>query len=109
MNIKPEIDVLEDDESYIVIADLPGIDVKNIEIIAYENEIVIKGFRKNQFNGKFLIIERFSGAFVRKVRFKEYIDTSNAKAVLKDGVLTIQIPKAKNLLILESCIKIVIK
>ncbi len=105
---KPPIDVLEDEDKYIVIVDIPDVDKENIEITGDENSITIKGIRHNRFSGKYLIMERFSGLLKRTVRFPSFIDLSQSKAYYQNGTLTIYISKAKNKFIIDSFCKIII-
>ncbi len=106
---KPPIDILEDNDKYIVIIDVPGINPENIEITGNENSIFIKGYRKPEFCGKYIRMERFTGKFYRKIQFSKFINLKKTTAQLKNGVLIINVPKALNELILDSYIKIIIR
>ena len=106
---KPPIDILEENDSYIVIVDVPGIPPENIEITGDETSIVIKGYRKPEFCGKYIQMERFLGKFYRKIVFKDFINLKETTAQLKNGVLIVNVPKALNELVLENCIKIIIR
>ncbi len=106
---KPPIDILEDEEKYIIVIDLPGVAPENIEITGDENSIVVKGYRKPELCGKYIIMERFLGKFYRKIKFNSFINLKNTTAQLKNGVLIINVPKALNELILDSYIKITIR
>lgn len=105
---KPPIDVLEDEDKYIVIVDVPDVDKDDIEIIGDEKSITIKGVRHNKFAGKYLIMERFSGLLKRTIRFPSFIDLSQSKAYYQNGTLTIYISKAKNRFIIDNICKIII-
>lgn len=93
---KPPVDIIENTGEYIVFVDLPGVEPEDIEIKGYDNYVEITGIRKPICGKNFLLIERFSGRFKRKINFKSSIDINNATAILKNGVLMLQIPKAKN-------------
>lgn len=108
IDIKIPVDIIENEDGFIVVADLPGIDKKDIQITGSESSITIKAVRKPIENGKYLIVERFSGIIGRTIRFKEYIDIAQSKGVLENGVLKIYIPKAKNHFIIDSCFQIII-
>ncbi|PMP64206.1 MAG: heat-shock protein Hsp20 [Sulfurihydrogenibium sp.] len=105
---KPAVDVLEDEDTYIVVADIPGVEKSNIEILADENSITIKAYRYQKFKGRYFIVERFNGWIQRKIRFPEPINQNQAKAHYENGVLTIHLPKAKNQFIIDTCFKIFI-
>ncbi len=106
---KPPVDILEDEDKYIIIIDVPGISPENIEITGDENSITVKGIRKPEFCGKYIRMERFLGKFYRKIKFNKFINLKNTTAKLKNGVLIINVPKAHNELILDSYIKITIR
>ncbi len=106
---KPPIDILEDEEKYVVVIDVPGIPPENIEITGDEQSITIKGYRKPELCGKYVIMERFIGKFYRKIKFSNFINLKRTSAHLKNGVLIINVPKAFNELILDSYIKITIR
>ncbi|MEZ0323246.1 MAG: Hsp20/alpha crystallin family protein [Hydrogenothermaceae bacterium] len=108
IDIKIPVDIIENENSFIVIADLPGVNKEDIQITGSESSITIKALRKSLENGKYLIVERFSGVIVRTIKFKEYIDIARSKGVLENGVLKIYIPKAKNHFIIDSCFQIIV-
>ncbi len=106
----PPVDILEEYDRYIVFIDLPGVKTEDIRIYGDEKSVTVEGFRNIPHTGKFIYIERFSGKFMRKLRFKEFINLSKAKAFLENGVLTIEIPKAKNEFIIDTAvIKIIVR
>ncbi len=105
---KPPVDVTEDDNFFYIAVDLPGVFPEDLEIIGYEQSVEIRGNRKKDLKGKLLVMERYSGVFHRKITFKEFINIKNAKAYLQNGVLFIEVPKAKNELYLQTSVKILI-
>ena len=106
---KPPVDILEEDDKYIIIIDVPGISPENIEITGDETSITVKGYRKPEFCGKYIQMERFLGKFYRKIKFNKFINLKKTSAQLRNGVLIINVPKALNELILDSYIKITIR
>jgi len=92
--VKPPVDIIEEKDRYIVVMDLPGVQPEDIEITGYDNYLEITGIKRPVSTGNYILMERFSGKFKRRVFFKGEIDTTNASATLKDGVLTIHIPKS---------------
>jgi len=105
---KPPIDVIENDEAYIVIVDIPGVDKQNIEITGDENSITIKAFRNQIIKGRYHIVERFNGFIKRKIKFPMSININQGKATYENGVLTVYLPKAKNQFIIDTYFKILI-
>ncbi|WP_457638815.1 Hsp20/alpha crystallin family protein [Persephonella sp.] len=94
--IKPPIDIIENNDSYIIAVDIPGVEPEDIQIVGYDNYIEITGVKKPIGGGNYILMERFSGKFRRKIFFKQNIDISDASATLKNGVLIIEIPKSRN-------------
>lgn len=105
---KIPVDVIEFEDSYLVIADIPGVEKENILITGSEDSITIKAIRRDIQNGKYMMVERFNGSMTRSLKFKHFINLNSAKAYLENGVLKIYLPKAKNEFIIDSCFKIVI-
>jgi len=91
---KPPVDIVEDTEEFVIFVDLPGVEPEEIKIKGYDNYLEITGFRKPVCGKSFLLMERFSGKFKRKIVFKTAVDMSRAQAYLKNGVLTIKVPKS---------------
>ncbi|SNZ11616.1 HSP20 family protein [Persephonella hydrogeniphila] len=93
--IKPPVDIVEEVDRYLVIVDLPGVKPENVEIKGYDTYIEITGIREPVKSGNYILMERFSGKFKRKIHFKRDVDISSATATFRNGVLIINIPKSK--------------
>jgi len=94
----PQADIHETDEDLVVTADLPGIDVKSVDVRVENNVLSISGERKLQEipkNGNVHRVERMYGAFARSFSLSTPVDTERIKANYKDGVLKITLPKAE--------------
>lgn len=92
----PKIDVKEQDNQYIVYADIPGIDPSAIEVSVDNGLLTIKGHRESEEKEEkqnYLRVERSSGSFMRQMTLPESIDPSKVKAKGKNGVLEIILPK----------------
>ena len=92
----PHVDVHEEAERFVVAADLPGVDGKNIEITADKGVLTIKGERhseKKSSKDGYERVERGSGTFVRRFTLPESVDAEAIKASHVNGVLEISIPK----------------
>ncbi|NPA57783.1 MAG: Hsp20/alpha crystallin family protein [Aquificae bacterium] len=100
--LKPPVDVIEEEDGYLVVVDLPGVKPEDIQLKGYDNYIEIEGVKKPPFAGNYLLMERFSGKFKRKVFFRDGVDTGSSRATLEDGVLTIFIPKSKTKVVLST-------
>lgn len=92
----PAIDIWEDDEFVFAEAEIPGVPMDDIEINVVGNELSIKGQRKCCCDESvtFHRQERWTGEFSRFLTLPAAIDADKVEAVLKNGVLTIKLPKA---------------
>ena len=93
----PAVNLSEDSENLYVRAELPGVAPGEIEITTEENNLIIKGERKIVSEGEKVSYhrrERDSGKFRRITSLPTRVDTSKVKAVCKNGVLTVTLPKA---------------
>lgn len=93
----PKVDFSESNDSYLLQAELPGFEKKNLEI-KYENGILsLKGKLENEMNdAKVLCRERFTGKFVRHFSLPKHIQSNKIKSVFSDGILSITIPKSES-------------
>jgi HSP20 family protein len=92
----PGVDILESENDLVLTADVPGIELKDIEIRIENGTLTIKGERK--FEGKagdqgYHRIERNYGTFARSFALPASVDTEKVKAEYKNGVLTVTLPK----------------
>ena len=96
----PAIDVLESDDGFKVLCDIPGIEIKDIEISIAGSVLTIKGERKaggSAGNGNVYKTDTKLGRFQRTVQLPLPVDPDKVDAVLKDGVLQIALPKDEEL------------
>lgn len=93
----PLIDISEKEDFYMITADLPGIEKKDIKIsIDQYNNIIIQGKKGAEIkkeNNVYLCFERYKGTFYRKISLLKPVDTQRIKAKYQDGVLEIRAPK----------------
>ncbi|MDK2796392.1 MAG: hypothetical protein PWQ22_486 [Archaeoglobaceae archaeon] len=92
------VDVIDEGDKIRVIADLPGFEKDEIEVAFEGNNLVIKAESKKEeeeTKGDFIRRERRFGRVYRKISLPEGINTDQAKASYKNGVLEISIPKEK--------------
>jgi HSP20 family protein len=97
-NWTPTIDVKDEKDQYIVRADIPGVDPKNIDVTLDKGMLTIKGHKETETKEErenFVHIERSSGSFYRCMSLPNASDSSKISAKTKNGVLEILIPKAK--------------
>ena len=94
----PAIDFYEDDKSYQLKADLPGIDKKDVNVSLDDNVLSISGQRndeREEKEGTYYRTERVSGSFQRVFQLPGAVNEKKVKAKFVDGVLEVTIPKAE--------------
>ena len=92
----PVVDIYEGEGSYVVTAEIPGVDKKNIEIDVKDRILTLKGERsaENEVDeDHYYRRERSHGRFERTFSLPADVDTDKIDASFKDGVLKIEIPK----------------
>jgi HSP20 family protein len=95
----PRLDVSETDEAMEVVADLPGLEKKDISVSLEDDLLTIKGERKEEKEEKgkqYHTIERRIGSFYRTLRLPVEVEIDKSEAIFKDGVLTLKLPKTKD-------------
>ena len=93
----PAVDVHESDTSYTLQFDLPGVSAKDVRIEMNDGRLTVKGERRSETAEGVSAHrkERVTGTFERAFRLRARVDADGIKASYKDGVLTIDVPKAK--------------
>ena len=95
----PAVDIQETETAYVVEADIPGVDPKEIDITVDNGAITISGERvsesKEESTGYYRS-ERVSGSFMRKFTLSDAVDVEGIKATGKNGVLKVNIPKKES-------------
>jgi len=92
----PAVDIFEEQERFIVRADLPGVDPDDIEVNMENGVLTVSGERKNEERSEFegvSRIERISGRFLRRFTLPDTADADAIKAKCRNGILEISIPK----------------
>jgi len=92
----PHVDVREEAERFVVAADVPGVEGKDIEVTADKGVLTIRGERRPQSKTSadgFERFERATGTFLRRFTLPESADAEAIKARHVNGVLEVTIPK----------------
>jgi HSP20 family protein len=90
------IDLYETQESLVLQAVIGGMKANDLDISITNDMITIRGERKREENGKidkFYYEECFWGVFSRSIILPQEINADKAKAIIKNGLLTIILPK----------------
>jgi HSP20 family protein len=96
--LAPAVDISEDDSKYVVTAELPGTKREDITLEAQEGVLTIRGEKRSEREEKkerSRWVERVYGSFSRSFTLPSNADTERVSAAFRDGVLTIEIPKAE--------------
>ena len=91
----PKVNVYEYDDKIGIVAEIPGLDKKNVSVEVEEDVLIISG-DKHGFDsdgGKCITRELKQSAFTRSFNLGEYLDGTKVSAKFKDGMLSISIPK----------------
>ena len=91
----PAVDIYESEEAMTLVADLPGVDKEGLAIDLKDNTLTIRGEIKpvDYSDSKAIYREYEEGDYYRQFSVSELIDQAKISAVLKDGVLTLTLPK----------------
>ena len=96
MEWSPSFDISENKDAYLFKADVPGVKKEDLEITTTGNRVQITGKRDTEQETKtdtYYTYERQYGSFTRSFTLPDGADLEHAKSDLKDGVLTLVIPK----------------
>lgn len=92
----PAVDVKEEEDRFVIKADIPGVDPKDIEVHMDKGMLAIEGKRESEVTDEkegYKRVERVYGSFSRRFTLPETADADNIQAESKHGVLEIIIPK----------------
>lgn len=95
----PAVDILELEDRFELVVDVPGVDASSLEITAEKGELTLAGERAALAtdDAKQRRIERASGGFERRFQLPDTADTDSIEANASNGVLTIKVPKKAQL------------
>ncbi|MHB1080101.1 MAG: Hsp20/alpha crystallin family protein [Prosthecobacter sp.] len=92
----PLVDIIEDNNEYLVKAELPELKKEEVKVNVENGELTISGERKSEKEEKgkkFHRIERSYGSFLRSFTLPESVNADKVSAEFKDGVLSVHLPK----------------
>jgi HSP20 family protein len=94
----PKVDVIDRDEDILLRAELPGVEKKDLEISTSDTAVTLKATTKHEEKeekGDYYRCEITRGSFARTVALPARVQSDEAKASLKDGVLELTLPKVE--------------
>jgi HSP20 family protein len=94
--LQPAVDVTEEEARYVLRADLPGFEEKDIDVRVLDGVLILSGKREpstEEKQGTVTQAERRYGSFCRKFALDFAVDESTIEASYKSGVLTVALPR----------------
>ena len=94
----PSVDLRENSDSFLLEADLPGVNLEDVSVAVENDALVLRGSRvleQTHSHGHFHAMERSSGHFLRRLKLAESVDATQIKAEFCDGVLRVTLLKVK--------------
>ncbi|HLI13503.1 MAG TPA: Hsp20/alpha crystallin family protein [Alphaproteobacteria bacterium] len=88
----PNVEVSESEKDVKVVAELPGIEEKDVDVTLSDGVLTLRGEKKQESNGA-LYSERWHGRFERSIQLGAEIDPDKVTALFKNGVLTVTLGK----------------
>ena len=94
----PLVDIYETPEELVLVADMPGVSREDVEVHLDGDTLTVEGRASaGEYEGlKPLYVEYGVGGFYRRFTLGEAIDRAGIKALVKNGVLTLRLPKAEH-------------
>jgi HSP20 family protein len=93
------IDAYETKNDFVIVSTIAGVNAKDIDISIEDDMLIIKGKREKPKNSDkertYFQKECFWGPFSKKIILPEKVKIAKAKAIIKDGILTLKVPKSK--------------
>lgn len=97
----PAVDIIEREKEFLVRAELPGLEAKDVKVELRDGTLTISGERKEEHeseNGHYRRVERSHGRFYRSFVLPQAVDAEKVEAKSKDGILEIVLPKSEKAL-----------
>ncbi|MBD3670048.1 MAG: Hsp20/alpha crystallin family protein [Gammaproteobacteria bacterium] len=92
----PAVDIKEDEDAFVIHADIPGVDPKDIDVHMENGMLTIRGERRSESEEErqgFKRVERVRGNFYRRFSLPDTADADKISAKSQHGVLEVRIPK----------------
>ncbi len=94
----PAVEMIEEKDKYMVKIDAPGLEKDDIRISITDNTLHVRGEvrqEEEREDRSYIYNERFYGAFSRDIPLPSAVNSDQVRAMVKNGVLTIDLPKSK--------------
>lgn len=91
----PKVEISETDKELRILAEVPGMDEKDIDLLLEDGMLILRGEKKEDFEDKGRqFSERFYGRFERRLPLPYEVQEDKAEADFKNGLLTVTLPKS---------------
>lgn len=92
----PRVDIYEQDDHTVLLADMPGVDEDAIDITLEKNILTIRGYVDRPMEGYGLAYGEYGlGDYERTFALSDEVDRNKIQASIRDGVLRLMLPKAE--------------
>src|SRR4051812_11564375 len=92
----PRFDIKETKTAYVIKADVPGLNEEDVNVSMTGHQLTVSGRREQEHRNEddqFFAVERSAGSFARTFSLPDVVDADAVKAEMKNGVLTVEVPK----------------
>ncbi len=96
--LSPAFDISETEKEYVITGEIPGTDVKDLDVTLLDGILTVKGEKNQEKEEKdedYHQVERHYGSFERSFRIPEKVKADKLEATYKDGILKIFLPKSE--------------
>ena len=91
--MKPPVDIFETEEELVMMADIPGVSKENLDIGIDKGILTIRGHAESTLKGDVIYRDFQLSNYSRQFELPETIDAEKTRAEVKNGVLTLHLPK----------------
>jgi HSP20 family protein len=93
--VPPAVDIYEDDQGLVLLADMPGVDPGALDVRVERGVLTVQARASHQTPGEPISREYELTGFFRQFQLPEEVDTEQISADMKHGVLTLRLPRAQ--------------
>jgi HSP20 family molecular chaperone IbpA len=92
---RPAVDIFENEDAWIFMADMPGVNKDRLDVNIDQDVLTLRGRVEEKTLGENLLREFTTEAYMRQFQLPGDIDADKAEASMKNGVLTLRLPKSE--------------